>query len=64
MCLKENTDLDGKSGFTYASEFNRRYRIGFTAASAISFKLIGILKSAGASLSNLLLVGSRLYHHE
>ena len=36
MCLKENTDLDGKSGFTYASEFNRRYRIGFTAASAIS----------------------------
>ncbi|MBQ9034595.1 MAG: hypothetical protein IJ099_01365 [Alphaproteobacteria bacterium] len=36
MCFVENIDFDGKSGFTYASEFNRRYRIGFTAASAIS----------------------------
>ena len=64
MCFKENTDYYGKSGFTYASEFNRHYRIGFTAASAISFKLIGILASAGVSLSNLLLVYSRFYHHE
>ena len=64
MCFKENTDYYGKIGFTYASEFNRRYRTGFAAASAISFKLIGILASAGASLSNLLLIDSRLYHHE
>ena len=64
MCFKENTDYYGKIGFTYASEFNRRCRTGFAAASAISFKLTGNLKSAGASLSNLLLVGSSLYHHE
>ena len=64
MCFVENIDFDGKSGFTYASEFNTRYRIGFTATSAISFKLIGILSSAGASLSNLLLIDSRFYYHE